>query len=248
MIAHTNTAISPLPCGRQHGHAVGGEGDAERVQRLLVVGDAAVRRRCAASATRREQAHRDPEDEPERHVLEHEAATTRSPSSPPAPRVKASTAGSARPSFMPDSRLSEWRTTRGTRGLVTTDDESTGSVGESSAPSRKDSVQPRSVSRASPRRRSRRSAASPARACAAAGATPAAASRPRPRARRGTGSRSARRAPGRATKPERGSKCSTPARRRRAGSRRARTPRSARGTNGGRARRRARRSPAGRRG
>ena len=47
---------------------------------------------------------------------------------------------------MPDSRLSEWRTTRGTRGLVTTLDDSTGSVGESSAPTRKLSVQPRSVS------------------------------------------------------------------------------------------------------
>ena len=60
---------------------------------------------------------------------------------------KASTAGRARPSFRPDSRLSEWRTTRGTRGLVMTLDESTGSVGESSAPSRNDSVQLRSVTR-----------------------------------------------------------------------------------------------------
>ena len=35
---------------------------------------------------------------------------------------------------------------RGTRGLVTTFDDSTGSVGDSSAPSSNDSVQPRSVS------------------------------------------------------------------------------------------------------
>ena len=68
-------------------------------------------------------------------------------SSSPAARaaLKASTAGSASPSFMPDSRLSEWRTSRGTRGLVTTLEESTGSVGESSAPSRNDSVHDRSV-------------------------------------------------------------------------------------------------------
>jgi hypothetical protein len=60
--------------------------------------------------------------------------------------AKASTAGSARPSFSPDSRFSEWRITRGTRGFVTTLDESTGSVGDSSAPSRNDSVHERSVS------------------------------------------------------------------------------------------------------
>ena len=55
--------------------------------------------------------------------------------------MKASTAGSASPSLRPDSRLSEWRTIRGTRGLVTTEEESTGSVGESSAPSSADSSQ-----------------------------------------------------------------------------------------------------------
>ncbi len=60
--------------------------------------------------------------------------------------MKASTAGSASPSFMPDSRLSEWRTIRGTRGFVTTLDESTGSVGDSSAPTRKLSAQPSPVS------------------------------------------------------------------------------------------------------
>ncbi len=59
--------------------------------------------------------------------------------------AKASTAGSASPSFIPDSRFSECRIRRGTRGLVTTLEDSTGSVGESSAPSRKDSVQLRPV-------------------------------------------------------------------------------------------------------
>src|SRR4051795_1265497 len=58
----------------------------------------------------------------------------------------ASTAGSASPSLSPDSRFSEWRMTRGTRGLVTTVEERTGSVGDSNAPSRNDSVQSRSVS------------------------------------------------------------------------------------------------------
>ena len=38
--------------------------------------------------------------------------------------VNASTAGSASPSFIPDSSLSECRTTRGTRGLVTTEEDS----------------------------------------------------------------------------------------------------------------------------
>src|SRR4051794_29160030 len=57
--------------------------------------------------------------------------------------VNASTAGSASPSLSPDSRLSEWRTIRGTRGLVTTEEESTGSVGESSAPSSADGSQSR---------------------------------------------------------------------------------------------------------
>ena len=56
--------------------------------------------------------------------------------------MKASTAGSASPSLSPDSRFSEWRTSRGTRGFVTTDEESTGSVGDSSAPSRQASSQP----------------------------------------------------------------------------------------------------------
>src|SRR3954471_9342434 len=60
--------------------------------------------------------------------------------------VRASTGGSARPSLRPDSRLSEWRMIRGTRGFVTTLEESTGSVGDSSAPSRNDSVHERSVS------------------------------------------------------------------------------------------------------
>src|SRR5690242_16236470 len=55
--------------------------------------------------------------------------------------ANARTAGSARPSFRPDSRFSVWRITRGTRGLVTTVEESTGSVGERSAPTSSDSVQ-----------------------------------------------------------------------------------------------------------
>src|ERR687885_4775 len=59
--------------------------------------------------------------------------------------ANASTAGSASPSLRPDSRFSECRTSRGTSGFVTTLDDSTGSVGDSSAPTRNDSVQPRSL-------------------------------------------------------------------------------------------------------
>ena len=54
--------------------------------------------------------------------------------------ASASTAGSAKPSLSPDSRLSEPRTIAGTRGLVTTFEDSTGSVGDNSAPTRNDSV------------------------------------------------------------------------------------------------------------
>ena len=93
---------------------------------------------------------------PLRHQARREEGPARAPTAPPYPArpeartatrrsprrrtrraVKASTAGSARPSFRPDSRLSEWRTSLGTRGFVTTADDSTGSVGESRAPTRK---------------------------------------------------------------------------------------------------------------
>src|SRR5437867_8824740 len=60
--------------------------------------------------------------------------------------ANASTAGNASPSLRPDSRLSECLIMRGTRGFVTTLDDSTGSVGDRSAPTRRDSVQLRSVS------------------------------------------------------------------------------------------------------
>ena len=46
----------------------------------------------------------------------------------------------------PDSRFSEWRMILGTRGLVTTLVDSTGSVGDSRAPTRKLSVQVRPAS------------------------------------------------------------------------------------------------------
>ena len=65
---------------------------------------------------------------------------TKSPSWACSAAISASTGARARPSFIPDSRFSEWRMSLGTRGFVTTPDESTGSVGDSSAPSRKASV------------------------------------------------------------------------------------------------------------
>ena len=119
-------------------------------------------------------------------------------SSPCPQRGEREPAGSAGPSLSPDSRLREWRTTRGTRGFVTTLDESTGSVGDSSAPSRKRSVQLRSMTGASSaatitaRDRHRDDELAQRQAPFAAGA-----SRPRPRARRGTGSRPGRRSRGR---------------------------------------------------
>ncbi len=72
---------------------------------------------------------------------------TKCPESTLSAARNASTAGSARPSLSPDSRFSEWRTRRGTRGLVTMLDVSTGSVGASSAPSSNDSVQERPINR-----------------------------------------------------------------------------------------------------
>ena len=54
---------------------------------------------------------------------------------------KVSTAGKASPSLRPDSKLSECLIRRGTRGLVTMLEVNTGSVGESKAPNKSDSVQ-----------------------------------------------------------------------------------------------------------
>ena len=68
------------------------------------------------------------------------------PASPPgvARTRKKSTNGSASPSLSPDSRLSVWRICAGTRCAVTTVEVTTGSVGESTAPSRNASAQLRS--------------------------------------------------------------------------------------------------------
>ena len=139
---HRDEAVA---LGREHGRAVRGEGHAERVERLLVRADRCrARCRAASGATRGTP----PRGRTRRRRPRPGArtATRRSPPLPAAAAVNASTAGSARPSLRPDSRLSECRMMRGTRGLVTTTEDSTGSVGESSAPSRKHSVQPRSVS------------------------------------------------------------------------------------------------------
>ena len=60
--------------------------------------------------------------------------------------VNASTAGSARPSLRPDSRLSECRITRGTRGLVTTVDVAPGRSGTAGRRAAATRSSPRSVS------------------------------------------------------------------------------------------------------
>ena len=107
----------PVALGRQRDRdAVGGERRAERVQRLLVRGDLAA---CAASATRPAGPCAIPKAKPSVTSWSTKCHHTK-PSSSAATARKASTAGSASPSLSPDSRLSEWRTTRGTRGLVTT--------------------------------------------------------------------------------------------------------------------------------
>ena len=114
------------------------------------------------AAARQHAARRAADDEPEERGRAPTSCSTnvhhtKSLVGRPARRCSASTGGSARPSLSPDSRLSEWRMMRGTRGLVTTLEESTGSVGDSSAPTRNASVQVRSVSAL--RRRARRSRA-----------------------------------------------------------------------------------------
>ena len=101
---------------------------------------------CAASARAATNATTRPVTHPDASRPGARTPTRRSRRRRSAAAVKASTAGRARPSFRPDSRLSECRISRGTRGFVTTVEDSTGSVGESRAPSRNDSVQPRSVS------------------------------------------------------------------------------------------------------
>ena len=97
----------------------------------------------------------------------------------------------------------------GTRGLVTTLEESTGSVGESSAPTRKDCVQSRSV-RAWVASATMAAVIGIASTSLRSGRRHAAgASRRRPRARRGRGSRRARRWPARRRSPTSASKSST---------------------------------------
>ena len=71
VIAHTNTAISPLPRAAATVDAVGGERDAERVERLLVRRDARGSR--AASATAASSPIAIPNAKPSVDVLEHEA-------------------------------------------------------------------------------------------------------------------------------------------------------------------------------
>ena len=58
--------------------------------------------------------------------------------------MKKRTNGRASPSLRPDSRLSVWRIFSGTFCEVTTVEVTTGSVGDSTAPSRKASAQVRS--------------------------------------------------------------------------------------------------------
>ena len=221
--------------------AVDRERDAERVQRLRVrrdrVGQLAPARHQLEAIHAARRRTRTRASRPGART-----ATRRSRRRAPSAAVKASTAGSASPSLSPDSRLSEWRTSRGTRGLVTTEEESTGSVGDSSAPSRNDSSQPRPTTQCVADERDQHAGDRHrrARACGAAGATPSGASPPRPRARRGTGSRSARRPRGRARSPSARRSRAPPGRRRRARSRPARTAPSATGTSAARARRRAR--------
>ena len=129
---------------------------------------------------------------------------TKSPWSVASAALKASTAGSARPSFNPDSRLR--RVAHEPRHARVGDDaRRQHGIGRRRAarragttPSTKVRERVRGERDERARDRHRR-----ARACAPAAATPAAASPPRPRARRGTGSRSARRSRGARRTPTR---------------------------------------------
>ena len=71
-IAATNTAMKPLPSGRQRRRAVRGERHAEAVERLLMRADRVPERAPARHQPRRHERHRQTGQQPDEHVLEHE--------------------------------------------------------------------------------------------------------------------------------------------------------------------------------
>ena len=206
-IPATKAAIRPLPKVT----SASAEGDAARSRA----------RRCPRSARYTPPGSRG-SSRPAQNAEQRRRSRPRTPASPsrlerpPRPasppgcaRIrKKSTKGSARPSLSPDSRLSVWRSSSGTRWAVTTAEVTTGSVGVSTAPSRKASAQESSLNssfaaereehqreRHRDHDRARRSA--PVRSAAA---------RARRTARRRTGSGSA---PARSARPAPGSPGST---------------------------------------
>ena len=122
------------------GEPVGEQRQAERVDALVVVGDAAPGEaaqdqpggvRDARARSRAPTATSPISSAPAVECVAPGAASTR----------KNRTNGRASPSLSPDSRLSVCRMMPGTRRAVTTVDVTTGSVGASTAPSRKHSAQ-----------------------------------------------------------------------------------------------------------
>ena len=187
---------------RDRRDAVGGEGDAERVERLLMGRDRLVEPPPRGSSTDARSPIAMPKARPSADVLQHEGHQTKSLLVELSAAVSASTGGSARPSLSPDSRFSEWRTRRGTRGLVTTLDDEHRVGGRQQRAEQERLVQTGRSGRGGDRDDRGGDRHRDDELCAAAAATRAGASRPRPRGRRGTGSRSARRSRAATTKPD----------------------------------------------
>src|SRR5215218_7781344 len=120
------------------GEAEGHQTDADRVDALVAPGHAAGHDLVKAPADRPKAT---PSAAP--NTASPTSCAASLPASPPgvARTRKKRTKGSARPSLSPDSRFSVWRIAAGTRCAVTTVEVTTGSVGESTAPSRNASAQ-----------------------------------------------------------------------------------------------------------
>src|SRR5919199_5947396 len=148
VMAHTNTAMNPLPCGGSVVRPYVRKAMPSAYSARWWAGIDSFRGPPRGSRTDASSPIATPYANPSVTSWSTKCHHTKSSSPTSSAAISASTGGSARPSLSPDSRLSEWRIRRGTRGLVTTLEDSTGSVGDSSAPSRNASVHDRSVSAA----------------------------------------------------------------------------------------------------
>ena len=157
------TAMNAVAVRRQRRHAVGEERDAERVERALVLGDASSGRRAAARSEASSPIA-DAEGEAEPDVLEHEASTTMK-SLVVEPQRGGEREHRRQREPVVEARLEVQRVAdraAARAGSSRRSSDSTGSVGDSSAPTQ-EALRPATgrSARLAPARRSPRSSASP---------------------------------------------------------------------------------------